>query len=138
MSMVCWARKPGGVFMLIIACGVTDDAVEQPQSRAPTAAAAASSAAARLALFRVGPGNVQHNLELQQRRSGRHRIRAVPGVSVDGRAGRPRLERLFGLPLRDHEVAILTLDGPQQLKAEETRGVLNGVRSVGESLLQFV
>ena len=50
---------------------------------------------------------------------------------------RPGLERLFGLPLRHHEVAVLALDRAQQLEAEETGLVVDGVRTVGEPLLQF-
>src|ERR1700738_5076725 len=146
MSTVCWARKPGGVFLLIFtpASAVTDDAdgVEPLHTRPLTTATAASDAAARrsarLALrLRAGPCNVQHNLELQQRRSGRHRIRSVPRVGLDGRTGRPRLERFFGLPLRHHEIPVLAFDGSQQLKAEESRRVLDSMCSMGESLFQF-
>ena len=50
---------------------------------------------------------------------------------------RPRLECLIGLPLRHHEVAVLTLDRTQQLKAEETGLVLHRVCAMGEPLLQF-
>src|ERR1700752_466386 len=130
MSTVCWARRPGGVFLLMVtpAAAVTEDAdgVEQLQTRTLTTATTASAAAARRCARRAlrlcaGPCNVQHNLELQQRRAGRHRIRSVSRVGFDGRSGRPCLERLFGLPLRHHEISILAFDGSQQLKAEESR-----------------
>src|SRR6516162_3228913 len=58
-------------------------------------------------------------------------------MGFDGGAGRPRLERFIGLPVCHHEVAVLTLDRTQQLKAEETGLVLYRVRTVGEPLLQF-
>ena len=81
--------------------------------------------------------NVQHNLELQQRRACGHRIRALACVCLDRGAGCPCLERLFGLPLRHHEVAVFALDRAQQLEAEETGLVVDGVCTVREPLLQF-
>ena len=58
-------------------------------------------------------------------------------MRLDGRTGRPRLECLFGLPLRHHEVAVLALDRAQQLKAQKTGLVVDGVRAVREPFLQF-
>jgi pimeloyl-ACP methyl ester carboxylesterase len=114
----------------------------QPGARATTSAAAPPSVARRRAAGRllsrlVGPGNVEHNLEFQQRRAGRHRVRSVSGMGFDGGAGRPRLECFIGLPVCHHEVAVLTLDRTQQLEAEETGLVLHRVGAVGEPLLQF-
>jgi hypothetical protein len=85
----------------------------------------------------VGPRNVQYNLELEKRCAGGDGIGALAGVRLDGGARRPRLKRLFGLPLRHDEVAIFTLDRPQQLEAEETGLVVDGVCAVREPLLQF-
>src|SRR6185312_15533245 len=143
MSMVCLARKPAGVLVLIFTPGSTvfdDDAdgVEQLQTSAPASATAATETAARRyarpALgLRASPGNVQHNLELQQRRSGRDRIRSVSRMRFDGGPGGPRLERLFGLPLCHHEIPVLTLYRPQQLKPEKSRLGVDGVCPMGES-----
>src|ERR1700739_1838615 len=147
MSKVCWARIPGGVRVSIcrpgfaaFACGEGDGA--QPGARVTSSAAAALNAATRRRVGRlltslVGPGNVEHDLEFQQRCAGRHRVGSVSGMGFDGGAGRPRLERFIELPLCHHEVAVLTLDRTQQLEAEETGLVLHRVRAVGEPLLQF-
>ena len=122
------------------ACGEGDGA--QPGARATISAAAALNVAARrraggLLTSLVGPGNVQHDLEFQQRCASRHRVGPVPGMGFDGGAARPRLERFIGLPVCHHEVAVLSFDRTQQLEAEETGLVLHRVRAVGEPLLQF-
>src|ERR1700747_3531326 len=79
MSIVCWARRPGGVLVSIprpvfaaFAGGEGEGA--QPGVRATTNAAPPPSAARRRPAGRllsrlVGPGNVEHNLEFQQRRA---------------------------------------------------------------------
>ena len=36
-----------------------------------------------------------------------------------------------------HEIAVLALDRPQQLEAEEARLIVDGMGAVGEPLLQF-
>ena len=114
----------------------------QPQARATTSATATASRppcvvpGPRYAVG-AGPRNVQHNLELQQRRACGHRVGALTGVRLDGGTGRPCLERLFGLPLRDHEVAVFALDRAQQLEAEETGLVVDGMCTVREPLLQL-
>src|SRR6478672_12046455 len=121
--------------------GAVGPASAQPQARAATVATASVSLAQRRARpasrLGVGPRNVQHNLELQKRRSGGHGIRALTGVCLDGRPGRPRLERLFRLPMRHDEVAVLALDRAEQLKAQETGLVVDGVGTVREPLLQL-
>ena len=63
--------------------------------------------------------------------------RAGRACASTGRTRRPRLECLFGLPLRHHEVAVFALDRAQQLEAEETGLVVDGVCTVREPLLQF-
>ena len=78
-----------------------------------------------------------HNLEFQQRRAGRHRVGTLTGMGFDGRPTRPRLECFIGLPVCHDEVAVLTLDRTQQLKAEETGLVLHRVCAMGEPLLQL-
>src|ERR1700752_3000513 len=111
-----------------------------PQARATTSATVSPAATYRAlpALRRgAGPRNVQHNLELQQRRACGNRVGALAGVRLDGGTRRPCLECFFGLPLRNHEVAVFALDRPQQLEAEETGLVVDGVCTVRESLLQF-
>src|ERR1700752_770705 len=147
MSMVCWARRPGGVLVSIcrpafaaFACGAGDGA--QPGVRVAISAAPAVNASTRRHVRRrlprlAGPGNVHHNFEFQQRRPGRDGSGPVPGMGFDGGPGRPRLEGFFRLPLRHHEVAVFTLDWAQQLEAEETGRVLHRVRAVGEPLLQL-
>ena len=122
------------------ACGEGEGA--QPGARVTTSAAAALNAttrrgAKRLLAGLVVGGNVQHNLEFQQRRAGRNGVGPVTGMGFDGRPLRPRLECFIGLPVCHHEVAVLTLDRAQQLKAEETGLVLHRVRAMGEPLLQF-
>src|ERR1700739_2035726 len=146
MSSVCWARKPAGVLMSIwrpvpaaVAAGVGGGA--KPEARAPTNAAAVN-AATRCRTWRglrlvAGSGNVQHNLEFQQRRAGRYGVGPVAGVSLDSRPGSPRLECLFGLPLRHHEVPVFALDRAEQLKAEEAGRVLDRVHRRSKPLLQF-
>src|SRR3954449_1916066 len=88
--------------------------LEQPQASVTTRTIATVRAAARRARpalrLRAGPCNVQHNLELEQRCAGGHGVVPLTGVCLYGRTGRPRLERLFGLPLRDDEVAVFALD----------------------------
>src|SRR5690349_8343561 len=61
----------------------------------------------------------------------------MAGVRLDGGTGGPRLEGLFGLPLRHHEVPVFTLDRAEQLKAQETWRALDCVCAVGEPLLQL-
>src|ERR1700733_6668354 len=61
----------------------------------------------------------------------------MAGMCLDGGPGRPRLERLFGFPLRHDEVPLFTFDGTEQLKAEKARRVLDRMRAVGEPLLQL-
>jgi pimeloyl-ACP methyl ester carboxylesterase len=124
-----------------LACGEGEGA--QPGARATNNAVVALNAATRrcvqgclLAGLIVG-GNVQHNLEFQQRRASRHGVGPVTGMGFDGRPLRPRLECFIGLPLGHHEVAVFTLDRTQQLKAEETGLVLHRVRAMGEPLLQL-
>src|SRR6478672_4836776 len=145
MSIVCLARSPCGVLVSMwtpYAASATGagPALAHPQARATTSATAiVKSAALRRAwpALRVGasPRNVQHNLELEQRRAGGHRIGALAGVRLDGRTGRPRLECFFGLPMGDHEVAVFTLDRAQQLEAEEAGLIVDGMRTVCEPLL---
>ena len=148
MSMVCWARRPGGVRVSIaragfaaFACG--EGEVAQPGVRVATSAVAAVRASTRLPrrapATPVGllPGNVHDNLELQQRRASRHRVGPLTSMGFDGGPTRPRLECFIGLPLCHHEVAVLTLDRAQQLKAEEAGLVVHRVRAVGEPLLQL-
>src|SRR4029079_12844925 len=147
MSMVCLARSPWGVLVSMwtpYAASATgaDPVLAHPQARATTSATGtvrpAAVRSARPAL-RLGasPRNVQHNLELEERRACGHRIGALAGVRLDGRTGRPRLECFFGLPLGDHEVAVFTLNRAQQLEAEEPGLVVDGMRTVCEPLLQF-
>ena len=85
----------------------------------------------------AGPGNVQHNLELEQRRAGGYRVGALTGVGRYGRAGGPGLEGLLGLPLGHHEVAVIALHRPQQLKPEEPGLAVDRMGTVGESFFQF-
>ena len=76
MSMICLARRPCGVlvsmWMLCAApAGPAGPASAHPQARAATSVTATDiEVARRRALLasglRVGPRNVQHNLELQQ------------------------------------------------------------------------
>ena len=62
----------------------------------PLTVSGAAPCRARPALrLSAGPRNVQHNLELQQRRARGHGIRALACVRLDRGAGCPRLERLF-------------------------------------------
>src|SRR5215208_4764315 len=86
----------------------------QPQASAMTSTIATVRPAARRTRpalrLRAGPCNVQHNLELEKRCPRGHGVGPLTGVRLDGRTGRPRLERLLGLPLRDHEVAVFALD----------------------------
>ena len=97
-------------------------------------AGAAPGAATQSGLF---PATSMHDLEFQQRRASRHRVGSLTSMGFDGGAGRPRLECFIGLPVCHHEVAVLTLDRAQQLKAEETGLVVHRVRAVGEPLLQL-
>ena len=85
----------------------------------------------------VCPRNVQHNLELEQGRASGDGIGALTRVRLNGRAARPRLKRLLGLPLRHDEVAIFPLDRPQQLKAQEAGLIVDGVCTIREPLLQL-
>src|ERR1700694_2392219 len=120
MSTVCSARRPGVVWVSMwtpyaASAGAIGPLWAQPQARATTTAAvnATPRRRARLALcLGAGPGNVQHNLELQQRCPGGHGGGALAGMRLDRRPGRPLLERLLGLPVGHHEVAVLTLDRP--------------------------
>src|SRR3954453_4045620 len=144
MSMVCLARSPWGVLVSMCkpyaASAGAGMVSVHPQARALTSTTAnvVAQYRARLALRRgAGPRNVQHNLELEQRRACGHRVGALSGVCLDGRTGRPRLECLFGLPLRDYEVAVFPLDRTQQLEAEETGLVVDGMCTIREPLLQF-
>src|SRR5690349_10292695 len=119
MSMICLARTPCGVPVLIripaspaLAEGVALGG-EHPLTRDVVRAAVHTRAVrrpSRLDRLLLGAGNVQHDLELQQRRAGGHRIALLSLVRLDRGPGGPRLERFFGLPLRDHEIAVLTLD----------------------------
>src|SRR6476661_6271301 len=123
--------------------GPAGPASAQPQARAMSSVVATDTVvvAQRRALLAsgvgVGPRNVQYDLELEQRCAGRDGIGALARMSFDGGTVRPRLERLLGVPLRDDEIAVLTLDRPQQLKAEEAGLIVDGVRTVCEPLLQF-
>ncbi len=76
MSMVCWARRPGGVTVSIRRCGLAAlaDGVgedEHPGVSVRTSAAAAVSTVARRSRLRRRlvsrrvPCNVEHNLEFQ-------------------------------------------------------------------------
>src|SRR6478609_4930592 len=62
--------------------------------------------------------DVENDLELQQRRPGRHRLLPLTGVRLPGRTVAPRCESLFALPLRDDEVAVLALHRTEELEAE--------------------
>src|SRR5712675_2427556 len=145
MSMVCLARSPCGVLVSMRTPYAASAAGAGPVLVHPQAMATTSATVSPAALCRrrpalrlgAGPRNVQHNLELQQRRAGGHRVGPLAGVRLDGRALRPRLEGLLGLPLGDHEVAIVALDRAQQLEAEETGLVVDGMCTVCEPLLQF-
>ena len=104
MSMVCLARSPWGVLVPMwtpyAASAGAGPVFAQPLARATTIVTATVSPAApcraRPALrLRAGPSNVQHNLELQQRRARGHGICSLACVRLDRGAGRPRLERLF-------------------------------------------
>src|SRR5215218_7321435 len=122
--------------------GPAGPASAHPQARAATSVATtAIEVAQRRALLASGlgvsPRNVQHNLELQQRSSRGHGIGPLSGMRLHGRTAGPRLERFFGLPLRDDEVAVFSLDRPQQLEAQEAGLIVDGVRTVREPLLQF-
>src|SRR5215212_9165630 len=122
--------------------GPAGPASAHPQARAATSVATtAIEVAQRPALLAsrlgVSPRNVQHNLELQQRSSRGDGIGPLSGVRLDSRTAGPRLERFFRLPLRDDEVAVFALDRPQQLKAQETGLIVDGVRTVREPLLQL-
>jgi len=88
-------------------------------------------------LFGAGPGNVQHNLELEQLSTRRNRVGPLPGVGGDGRAGCPGLEGVFGLPLGDDEVAIVTLHRAEQLKSEESGLIVDRVGAVGKPFFQL-
>lgn len=81
--------------------------------------------------------DVENDLELEQRSSGRHRLLLLTRVCFPGRTVAPRRECLFALPLGDDEVAVLALDGAQKLESEEAGGVLHGVRARREALLEF-
>src|SRR5437879_4127422 len=74
----------------------------------------------------------RHDFELQQARAAGDRLRALAAVGfLRGTLG-PRLERLFGLPLRVDEVAIFTGDRAQQLETEEAGLRIDGVQPVRE------
>src|SRR5271166_5918189 len=147
MSMVCCARRPGGVPLSIrcpeaaaFACGAGEE--PQPGAKAMTSAAPAVNTSTRRHRWRrlprlAGAGNVHHNFEFQQRRPGCDGIGPVPGMGFDGGSGCPRLEGFFGLPVRHHEVAVFTLDRAKQLEAEEARRILDRMCAVGETLLQL-
>ena len=149
MSMVCLARRPWGVLVSmgtpcaarrarpVVAIGA------QPQARATTKRR-------RLSARRsagVGPGSgyaLAPDPATSSTTSNSSSDAPVatglvcwPACASIGRPGRPRLERLFGFPLGHHEVAVLALDGPQQLEAEEAGLVVDCVRAMREPLLQF-
>src|SRR5437899_1727055 len=146
MSIVCLARRPWGVLIsigapyVVSATGAGVALVVQPLASATTSATATDSVVAvralRPALF-AGARNVQYNLELEERRPCGHRVGGLALVRFDGGAGRPCLERLFGFPLRDDEVAVFTFDRAQQLEAEETGLAVDGMCTMREPLLQF-
>src|SRR5262245_41700437 len=116
MSMTCLARTPCGVLVLIripVSPALAGGAALGAQPLAERTRPALSSSAAALLALGFRTGNVQHNLELQQGRARGHRIAMFPPVRLDGRTRGPGLERLFGLPLRDDEIAVLPLDRAQ-------------------------
>ena len=81
------ARTPCGVFVSIRtpAFAVGEGGGAQLVDRPATVTRAVSSAGARRGLLlRVGPGNVQHNLELKQLGAGRDRVGALAGVGGNG------------------------------------------------------
>src|SRR5215217_2672067 len=78
-----------------------------------------------------------HYLELQEARAARNGLRALTGVRFARGAGCPSLVGLFGLPLRVHEVALVTGNRTQQLEAEETGLSVDRVQPGGEPLLQL-
>src|SRR4051812_45666450 len=82
-----------------------------------------------------------HDLEAHERRAVRDGPAAVAcRLSVAARergALDPRLERLLALPARVDEVAVLALDGAQQLEAEEARHRLDLGRAPREALLEL-
>src|SRR4051794_27741175 len=93
----------------------------QPQASVATSVAAIASRAARyrtrVALgVGAGPGNVQHDLELEQRSARGDGVGSLPCVCLDGGAARPGLECLVGFPLHHDEVAVFALDRPEQLE----------------------
>src|SRR5690606_13970601 len=77
------------------------------------------------------------DLELQQGSTGGHRVLLLPGVGLLGRAVRPVLEGLFGLPLGVDEVPGVALDRTQQFEPEETGCVVHRAVAGGEPLLQL-
>jgi pimeloyl-ACP methyl ester carboxylesterase len=58
-------------------------------------------------------------------------------MSFTRRSAGPRLERLFRIPLGDNEVPAVSLDRAEELEAEEAGGVVDGMRTMCEALLQF-
>ena len=148
MSMTCLARTPCGVLVLIrtprrrrsragCAVGAQPSTSGADQDGAAEPARQRAEAAGRAYAVAFGPATSNTTSNSSSDAPGGHRIGLLALVRLDGRAARPRLERLVGLPLRDHEVAVLALDRAQQLEAEEARLVVDGVCAVREPLLQF-
>ncbi len=81
--------------------------------------------------------DVEDDLELEQRCAGRDGLLRLTRVGSTCVAVAPRGEVLLGLPLSHHEVPVLARGGAEQLEAQEAGGVVDGVRPIGESLLQL-
>src|SRR5690349_13572728 len=141
MSSSCLARGPCGVLVSMCipyAASATGGPVwAHPEARTAAVVARAARTSTGRDVLLACPRNVQHNLELQQRGAGGDRLVLLTGVRLHGRTLGPRLERFVGLPLGDHEVAVLALDRTQQLEAEEAGLAVDGVGAVGEPLLQL-
>ena len=144
MSMTCLARTPCGVFVSILTSGLAAGALgdAQPVIRPAAVVSVVANTTARRKGWRalalcVGPGNVQHNLELEQRRTGGYRIGSLAGVGGYCRARGPGRKGLLGLPLGHDEIAIVALDRAKQLEPEEARLVVDRMGAIGESFLQL-
>lgn len=109
-------RRSSGVDPVPVICRVRGrrQAEEQPDASATINAAAALNASIRRPARRLcslaGPTDVKHDLEFQQRSTGRHGVGPVSGMGCDGGPVCPRLECFIGLPVCHHEVAFFTLD----------------------------
>jgi mRNA interferase MazF len=81
--------------------------------------------------------HVEDHLELEQVGAARHGTTMLAGMGRPGIPIPPRRERLLVLPLGDHEVAVVSGDGAQQLEAEEAGRAVDGMGTLGEASLEF-